>query len=172
MLLRKIDQGLRTVELFTVGFGIISATFIVSLNVFMRYVWNMPLSWAEELARYIMIWAAFIGASLCVRDNVHVQMNLLQTKLGFNAAKMLLNVVYLFAAFFCLYIGFLGAEVVEVLVQVNQVSSTMEFLPMWVVNLCVPIFGLLAAKNYIHLFVLNVTSKGERILTIPQDGEQ
>ena len=172
MLLRKIDQGLRTLELFIVGFGIISATFVVSLNVFMRYACNMPLSWAEELARYIMIWAAFIGASLCVRDNVHVQMNLLQAKLGFAIAKKLLNVIYFFAALFCLYIGFLGAEVVEILVQVNQVSSTMEFLPMWIVNLCVPIFGILAAKNYLHLLVLNIASKDDRIMTIPQEGDQ
>ncbi len=85
--------------------------------------------------------------------------------------ETLLNLVYLLAAFFCLYIGFFGGKVVQVLCEVNQVSSAMEFLPMWVVNLCVPIFGLLAAKNYLHLFVLNLISKEERILTIPRDGE-
>jgi TRAP-type C4-dicarboxylate transport system permease small subunit len=116
-----------------------------------------------------MIWASFIGASLCVRSNVHVSMNLLQTKLGPRPAKILLCTVYFLAGIFCLYFGFLGGKMTHVLFQVNQVSSTMEFLPLWVVNVCVPIFGILAAKNFIHLFILNLECKGGNVLTIPRE---
>jgi C4-dicarboxylate transporter DctQ subunit len=41
-------------------------------QVFMRYVAHSPLRWSEELARYLMAWVAFLGASLGIRAGVHI----------------------------------------------------------------------------------------------------
>ncbi len=48
---------------------------VLGLQVVMRYVLNSPLSWPEELARYLMIWATFIGAALLVREDGHVRLD-------------------------------------------------------------------------------------------------
>jgi C4-dicarboxylate transporter DctQ subunit len=168
-LFKKFDKGLRAFETFVVVIGIISMTFIIFGNAALRYLFNFPLSWAEELSRYIMIWMTFIGASLCVRDNVHVQMDLLQMKLTPVLAKKLFCVTCLVSAIFCAYIGYLGIRLVLVLIRVRQMSTTMEFLPIWVVNLCVPIFGALALKNFVHLFILNLLNKGKCVTQISQE---
>ena len=39
---------------------------IVILQVFFRYVLNSSLSWSEEAARYLFIWASVLGFSSCV----------------------------------------------------------------------------------------------------------
>ena len=40
-------------------------------QVFMRYVMHSPIRWSEELARYLMVWVAFFGASLGIKAGTH-----------------------------------------------------------------------------------------------------
>jgi TRAP-type transport system small permease protein len=50
----------------------------VSINVLTRYVFFYPVIWAEEFARYIMIWFAFFGMSLALRDHDHVAITIVK----------------------------------------------------------------------------------------------
>jgi TRAP-type C4-dicarboxylate transport system permease small subunit len=47
-------------------------TLVVIVGVFFRYVINSPLSWTEEVSRYLMIWGASVGISLGIRSQEHV----------------------------------------------------------------------------------------------------
>jgi TRAP-type C4-dicarboxylate transport system permease small subunit len=49
-------------------------TVVIILQVVCRYVLKNPLAWTEELARYLMIWMAFIGSSCVIKkwDNIYV----------------------------------------------------------------------------------------------------
>ena len=37
-----------------------------------RYGFNAPVSWSEELARYVMIWMAMLGSALAMRRGQHI----------------------------------------------------------------------------------------------------
>lgn len=56
----------------------------VFLGVIFRYVLRSALFWTEELARYMMIWCAYLAMSMVVRDeenvNVAFAVNLLPAK--------------------------------------------------------------------------------------------
>lgn len=43
-------------------------------QVIMRYVFQHPLTWSEELARYIFVWIALLGSAWCGRNHIHVRM--------------------------------------------------------------------------------------------------
>ena len=30
-----------------------------------RYIWAAPLSWSEEIPRYLLVWISFFGAASC-----------------------------------------------------------------------------------------------------------
>lgn len=45
---------------------------VVVASVIFRYVLYSPLSWSEEVSRYVMIWLGFLSASLAVRERLHV----------------------------------------------------------------------------------------------------
>ncbi len=45
---------------------------VVVASVFFRYVLLSPISWSEEVGRYVMIWLGFLGASLAVHQGMHV----------------------------------------------------------------------------------------------------
>ena len=46
----------------------------MALQVFFRYALNSPLDWTEEMARYVYIWIAFLGAGYGVRRRCHIEM--------------------------------------------------------------------------------------------------
>jgi TRAP-type C4-dicarboxylate transport system permease small subunit len=53
--------------------GIVAVmTVIIIAQVFLRYLFLYSLSWSEEVARYLMIWASFLGASLAVKYGLHI----------------------------------------------------------------------------------------------------
>ena len=45
----------------------------VFLQVIMRYGFNTALQWSEEIAAMGMVWAVYMGASLCVRERFHIR---------------------------------------------------------------------------------------------------
>ena len=63
-ILRRLSEGLLLIALVTMLSTVI-------LQVFTRYVLKIPLYWTDEVARYCMIWAAFLGAALGISQGVH-----------------------------------------------------------------------------------------------------
>ncbi|MGD9865938.1 MAG: TRAP transporter small permease [Pseudodonghicola sp.] len=73
---------------------------IVGTNVALRYLTNNSLPWADEAARYLMIWMSFLGAGLALRAGMHVAITNLQdalpqgTKVALRALIVLLLLVF------------------------------------------------------------------------------
>jgi TRAP-type C4-dicarboxylate transport system permease small subunit len=45
---------------------------VVVVSVFCRYILLWPITWSEEVGRYVMIWLGFLAASIAVRQGLHV----------------------------------------------------------------------------------------------------
>ncbi|MBM7070363.1 TRAP transporter small permease [Actibacterium sp. 188UL27-1] len=45
----------------------------VMSQVLARYVFEIALHWTEETAAICMVWAVYMGASLCVRERFHIR---------------------------------------------------------------------------------------------------
>lgn len=89
--------------------GLIGAMVVVIwISVYTRYVSSDPISWGEQVAKYLMIWAAFLGSSLGLREGAHISVNMLVDMLPAKGRKfcatcvILLNIVFLGV---CLYYG-------------------------------------------------------------------
>ena len=48
---------------------------VVFIQVFTRYALNDSAGWTEEIARYLLVGVVFIGASMSVRKNNHIQVD-------------------------------------------------------------------------------------------------
>lgn len=74
---------------------------IVFTNVALRYLASYSFVWAEELARYLMIWMTFIGAGIVLRFGGHVGINSIHHILPRRAAQTLrIGLALLMIAFF------------------------------------------------------------------------
>ena len=55
---------------------------IVFANVVLRYLTNDSIVWAEEVARYLMIWMTFLSAGLALRMGMLVSVSHIHTRLA------------------------------------------------------------------------------------------
>jgi TRAP-type transport system small permease protein len=73
----RFDDALGSVEdvLITACHGLIAA--LVVLAVVMRYVFNSPLTWGEELIVALLTWMVFLGAGAAVRSQMHIRIDVM-----------------------------------------------------------------------------------------------
>jgi TRAP-type C4-dicarboxylate transport system permease small subunit len=57
------------------------------LQVAFRYVLATPLTWTEELARYLYIWACWLGAPIAMRRGNHIVIAFVQERLPSRLAR-------------------------------------------------------------------------------------
>jgi len=55
---------------------------VTLVQVFMRYVLSSPLKWAEELSRYIFVWAIMVSIAIGSIDEAHIRLNMVTTRFG------------------------------------------------------------------------------------------
>lgn len=96
---------------------------LLFVQTFMRYAFNYSLSWAEELARYMCIWMAFLGSGIGIRDNIHVGFDLLKNKLP-DSIKPFWNTILNAAVFFGSFVLIKGG-IAFVKQTANQTSSSL-----------------------------------------------
>lgn len=60
---------------------LLAMTLVVLLQVLSRYVLPAPLSWTEELARFLLIWLSFLGAVVCLHHRQHLSIDLFVARL-------------------------------------------------------------------------------------------
>lgn len=62
---------------------------VISMQIIMRYVFNHPLLWSEELSRYLYVWIAWIGCAFCVGTRSHISVPVLLDCLPLQVQRVL-----------------------------------------------------------------------------------
>ncbi|ABE46967.1 TRAP transporter small permease [Polaromonas sp. JS666] len=83
---------------------------LVIANVISRYVFSVSFTWVEEVTRYMMIWAAFLGAGPALRVGGHIAIETLPAALPPGMARALRAVLVVVMAITLLAMGWLGVE--------------------------------------------------------------
>lgn len=79
-------------------------------NVISRYVFSHSFSWVEEASRYMMIWAALLGAGPALRVGGHIAIDTLQGALPLKAAQWLRALIVLIVAAALVVLLWLGID--------------------------------------------------------------
>jgi TRAP-type transport system small permease protein len=110
---------------------------VVFYQVFTRYVLDDSAGWTEEIARYFLVAVVFIGASMSVRKNNHIQVDYFFRLMPPGVARVLSTLVDLVR---CLFLGY-AAWLTWLLIQRigNQPMAVVE-LPVGIVFSCM-LFG-------------------------------
>ena len=93
------------------GFNKINEWFIIFLMALMcldllaqvvcLYVFGYPLTWSEELARYIFVWMALLGSAWCGRGHIHVRMTAVTSKFPMSLQRIQMIAISVVCAATC-----------------------------------------------------------------------
>ncbi len=140
---------------------------VVLWGVGSRFLLGSPSRWTEEVAIFLLMWLALLGATIAFRKNQHLGVDYLVNKLH-PAAQTLLALVGqgLIALFALTVLIFGGGVLVWGTLQAGQVTPATG-LPMGYVYLAVPISGC-----FVLLFVVEqVWALLHRNPAEPDDGQ-
>jgi len=136
------------------------ATIIIFVAVLHRYAVGVPflyplvfdinLTWAQELCIYLFVWMAKFGAAYGVRTGIHVGVDVLVNMLAPPSRKKIIMFGLLAGAFFTAIVGTMGAKFVIELYPTGQVSPDMEF-PRWIIFLAVPLGSYLMCFRFLQV---------------------
>ena len=118
---------------------------IIFANVVLRYTTNQSIEWAEEVARYLMVWLTFLGAGPVLRYGGHIAVDNLQDSLPPRAG---LALRWFIAALMMAFFGFMVWYGVLYVERAQfQTTPTTQISMGWVYG-AIPVGGLLLMLHF------------------------
>ncbi|WP_306152425.1 TRAP transporter small permease [Roseovarius sp. MMSF_3281] len=146
--MKRLEQTFVTLNGWALILMLSAMAIIVGANISLRYLTAHSLPWADEAARYLMIWLTFTGAGLILRIGGHVAITNLQDSLPETGQKVLrAAIVLILLAFFAfmVHVGWQYAQRMQF-----QVTPALR-LPFLYVYAAMPVgFALLI----VHLLLI------------------
>ncbi len=152
-LLAGIDDGIAMIALI----GIIALT---GLNVFLRYVLNMPMPWAEEIALGLFVWLVFIGVSAAMKREGHIGVDYFVKKMPL-PLQIICHFIRALAIYYVLfyvfvYLGYdLSAQAASKVTPILGISYRF-------IDIAVPVGGLLASIHFTKTFIRSLQTGFEK----------
>jgi len=140
----KISSSLnRGVEYSLSCIGLALAA-VVAVQVFSRYVLNYSLFWSEELARFLLVWLTFLGATVAYFHGAHASVDFVVRRLSPSSQKVTTLCVHLGALAFALIMVVYGWKFAAfVRLQISPALS----LPKWIPHGIMPLSGAIMALH-------------------------
>ena len=149
----------KTEEIF-VMLALSLAVIVAFVEVILRQ-FGTSLGYSFELVNYLLIWVGLIGASIGVRENVHLGVDLVIKSFEATTQKAILLLGNLISVFFSFVIAYLGYMHVLDVLHLGQLSPEME-MPLFIPRSLIPIaFGLMGIRFLQQTFVIWKTSAEE-----------
>jgi TRAP-type C4-dicarboxylate transport system permease small subunit len=131
---------------------------IVAVQVFSRYVLNYSLFWSEELARYMLVWLTFLGASVAYRRQAHPGMDVLHARMPPSlrrAGNLFVHAVSL---------GLFGVMIVfgtQFAWFVRLQTSPALYLPKWIILSVIPVSGVILMIHGLYFLGTEIRGGGD-----------
>jgi len=137
----------------------VAMVFVISLQVFCRYVLNSALIWPEELTIFLLSWMTFIGAAIALRSWEHIGIDFFVRGLSSNLRKAVNIVVRLSVLLFVVFLLVTGINLVTS--SNNMISEALRISLVWP-RLSVPVGASFMLIHVIYLTyrdIYNLTNK-------------
>lgn len=123
-------------------------TFAVTYAVVLRYAFNQPIGWSEEISTYLMIWAAFLGAAYALKEDAHIGVDLLLSRLPERVKPFFHLFHCVIGVIFCSILFYKGVELVQFSIILNNRSIAIDF-PLFIPQLAVPVGSAMLVLQFL-----------------------
>lgn len=139
-------------SIMVIAFSImVAASFAQVVN---RNVFQLPISWFEEVAVYSMIYMVLIGTEIGLRDGTQISVTTLVDKLSGKTKKIIQIVAKLIVVLFSSMILYSSIGMVQMQIKTGQTSPALR-IPMSLPYAALPIsFGIITAVQGAALILM------------------
>lgn len=157
--MHKLGDVLETVTLWFLALGMAVMVVVVFAQVVARLTAG-SITWSEELARYIMIYLTYVGASVGVRRKSHIAIEFINGRIPRKAEDAVDIVANLLCLVSCVVIFYFGVRLVNL--TMAQKTPAMQ-IPMGIAYFAMVLGSLLMVVHFISNTVDSILdlSKGE-----------
>ncbi len=137
---------------------------IIFFAVIMRYVFNSPWAWADDVSRYLVVWGIFFGASVALRLEEHIKIDFLYdllAKIHGHLAKALDVAANLIGLIFFAFLVYASSTLIAKAYESGQIVIGIQ-LPVWILYLILPIMGVMMMARLILNIINIMTSTSAR----------
>ncbi|TCK98637.1 C4-dicarboxylate transporter DctQ subunit [Natranaerovirga hydrolytica] len=153
--MKKIINYLNRSEEVVASMLLILASLLVFVQAVFRYQFNYSLAWAEEIAQMMIAWFIFIGSSIAVRENAHINMDALVTLISGKAKHILSIIVDLINITFCLIIVIAGIGMISSAIAMGARATSIR-IPLYIPYASVPVGVFLMLIRYVYNVVIKI----------------
>jgi TRAP-type C4-dicarboxylate transport system permease small subunit len=133
--------------------GVVISAFLVFValtfgQVVLRYGFGRPLTWSEEVSRYLFVWVVFVGSGVAARYQGHIALDFLANRFPprpRHGVAMVMGVLSL--AMLLLVFVWYGWALTQVSMRQESPATG---VPVGYATLAIPVGGLLTALNTVR----------------------
>lgn len=86
---------------------------VVLINIVLRYLFNINFIFLQELVMYMHAFIFLFGVSLCLKDDAHVRIDIVSSKLSRDNRKLIDKIgLYIFVIPFCIFVLYESTEMI------------------------------------------------------------
>ncbi|MDK2878005.1 MAG: TRAP-type transport system small permease protein [Thermoanaerobacteraceae bacterium] len=108
--LGKVGSFFQKIIEFVTSVSLVLLSVICFMNVILRYIFKIGLSWSEEVALALFLWIIFLGAILASVEKLHIRVDLIIGLLS-KKIRRILEILVLLIVIYALYILFKGSMI-------------------------------------------------------------
>jgi C4-dicarboxylate transporter DctQ subunit len=153
----RLSRLLSDIGIAISGLAMLVSLVLVIYGVVLRYALNRPQSWLDELVGYLLVATVMLGAADALRQREHIAIDIITGKLDrkkrfWVAILALLSVAA--TAFLFIYEGW-GAVAFSKMVDMRSTGHL--DMPIWTMQLLIPVGGALLLLNAVTLLLRLLT---------------
>jgi TRAP-type C4-dicarboxylate transport system permease small subunit len=141
------------------SFLLACAVVLMTAQVILRFGFNAPQAWAEEVDRYLFIWSVYLGAAVALIKGTHIRVTFVVDQIpgGEALSQWLTRIIGVLAFGFTAYHGFY-------LFWVNRNSEfyTIQGMPQGIFYLAAPVGLTIMCLHLLLLIVAELKGAGEK----------
>jgi TRAP-type C4-dicarboxylate transport system permease small subunit len=123
--------------------------FATLFQVLSRYIFPVPISFTEEVGRFLFIWVSFLGAAIVMNRDQHIRLDLFQGRVSRRTYDALRIAVYALIVFFSVGVLLTSRDLLAV---ASRQTAAVSRISMGVVYTVLPLSALLTmGYALIHL---------------------
>ncbi|WP_342587527.1 TRAP transporter small permease [Halalkalibacter urbisdiaboli] len=157
-MLRMLDRGLMKAEEHILSYSIILIAFMVVGNVLSRAIVGSGWAYTQEISRFAVTVATFMGISYAARKGRHISMSAFFDLAPYPIRKGLSILIPALTSFVLLILAFFAYEYFMSLYESKRTTTAME-MPVYFMAVVVPIGFIFGAIQFLRNMWINIKEK-------------